>query len=123
MTSTWDVETVEIFQGPQTTTRGPNAIAGAVVVQTKDPTYEYEAALRGLGGNYETYQGSGMVSGPLIDEQLAFRAVVDYRDADSFMQLSHAPAIGVNPGRGRTSARPGQTAVRAQGPAGSSRPS
>ena len=97
LTSTWDVETVEIFQGPQTTTRGPNAIAGAVVVQTKDPTYEYEAALRGLGGNYETYQGSGMVSGPLIDEQLAFRAVVDYRDADSFMKLSHAPAIGVNP--------------------------
>ena len=88
LTSAWDIERVEVFRGPQTTTQGRNSIAGAVFVQTKDPTYEYEAAVRGLGGNFDTYQGSAMVSGPLLADQLAFRATVDYRDTDTFLKFA-----------------------------------
>ncbi len=94
--SLWDVDTVEVFQGPQTTTRGPNTIAGAVVVKTKDPTYDYKAAVRGLGGNYDTYQGSAMVSGPIIADQLAVRATVDYQDTDTFMKLTNKPNVGAD---------------------------
>ncbi|MCS5516883.1 TonB-dependent receptor plug domain-containing protein [Pseudomonas qingdaonensis] len=38
-TSVWDVDSIEVFRGPQTTSQGANAIAGAIIVNTKDPTF------------------------------------------------------------------------------------
>jgi hypothetical protein len=37
--SVWDVDSIEVYRGPQTTSQGANAIAGAIVVKTKDPTF------------------------------------------------------------------------------------
>lgn len=84
----WDVERVEVFRGPQTTLQGRNSIAGAIIIDTKDPTFEYEAAVRALRGNYDTRQYSGMVSGPILEDQLAFRLTVDQRYHDSFVKLT-----------------------------------
>ncbi|MCE8468941.1 Plug domain-containing protein, partial [Rhodovulum sulfidophilum] len=41
-TSIWDVDHIELFRGPQTISQGANSIAGALVVKTKDPTFERE---------------------------------------------------------------------------------
>lgn len=35
----WDVEQVEVLMGPQSTTQGRNSLAGAVVIQTKNPSF------------------------------------------------------------------------------------
>lgn len=43
-TSAWDVDSIEVFRGPQTTSQGANAIAGAIIAKTKDPTFTPEAA-------------------------------------------------------------------------------
>lgn len=75
----WDVAQVEVFRSPQTTTQGRNSIGGAIFVRTADPTYDWEARARGIVGNYDTLQASMLASGPIVADQLAFRAAVDFR--------------------------------------------
>lgn len=79
--SLWDAEQVEVLRGPQSTAQGATAIAGAVVVNTNDPTFEDEAAVRiGLehhdNGNMQ-YNLAAMSSGALIDDELAYRFAID----------------------------------------------
>src|SRR5215210_7382988 len=75
----WDVERIEVFRTPQTTTQGLNSIAGAIFIYSKDPTYDWEGRARVLAGNYQTRQASIALSGPLVGDQLAFRATGDIR--------------------------------------------
>lgn len=89
----WDVARVEVFRGPQSTLQGRNAVAGAVVVRTKDPTWDFETGGRVLAGDYDTRQYSGYVSGPLVDGQLAARIAVDHRNADSFTGFQPFPRV------------------------------
>ncbi|QTD56881.1 TonB-dependent receptor [Parasphingorhabdus cellanae] len=85
--SAWDIERVEIFRGPQTTTQGRNAIAGAIFIETAKPNHdEFEGKLRAIVGNFDTYQASAVVSGPIADGQLAFRLSADYREQESFVR-------------------------------------
>lgn len=84
-TSIWDVDSVELFRGPQTTSQGANAIAGAIIVNTKDPTFEPEAAYQAEIGNYNRHRTSAMVSGPIAGDQLAGRIAVDYFERDTFI--------------------------------------
>lgn len=85
--SAWDIQRVEIFRGPQTTTQGRNAIAGAVYIETANPNHEaFEARLRAITGNYHTRQGSSVISGPIGDGQLAYRLAADYREQESYVR-------------------------------------
>lgn len=83
-TSTWDVDSIEVFKGPQTTSQGANAIAGAIIVNTKDPTFTPEGAYRLEVGNYNQRRASLSWSGPLND-QLAARIALDYSGRDTFI--------------------------------------
>jgi len=75
----WDVERIEVFRTPQTTTQGLNSIAGAIFIYSKDPTYDWEGRARVLAGNYKTRQASLAISGPIVEDQLAFRVAADIR--------------------------------------------
>lgn len=67
----WDVEQLEVLRGPQLA-YGRNAMVGAVIVETKDPTPYYEGAAKlGLGSGPSNEQAF-MLSGPITDE-LSFR--------------------------------------------------
>ncbi|MEM7432907.1 MAG: TonB-dependent receptor [Pseudomonadota bacterium] len=78
----WDVAQVEILRGPQATVQGRNALAGAVIINTADPDYEFGADFRVLAGNEDNRQYSAMLTGPIIDDKLAFRLAVDQREID-----------------------------------------
>lgn len=78
----WDVSQIEILRGPQSTVQGRNALAGAIIVQTADPEYEYGARVRARAGNNDHLQFSGAVTGPIIEDQVAFRLAADYREID-----------------------------------------
>ncbi|MEM9388568.1 MAG: TonB-dependent receptor [Pseudomonadota bacterium] len=80
--SLWDIASVEILRGPQSTLQGRNSLAGAVVVNTKDPTYDWEYAARMRYGNLNERQFSGAISGPLIEDQMAFRLTADFQGID-----------------------------------------
>jgi len=80
-TTLWDVQQVEILRGPQSTTQGASAIAGAVVVNTNDPTFYTENAVRAGVDRYTNgnarYNLAVMSSGAIIEEQLAYRIAID----------------------------------------------
>lgn len=78
----WDIEQVEVLRGPQSTTQGRNALAGAIVIQSADPEYEYGVEGRVLFGNENSRQYSGAVTGPIVSDQMAFRLSADYREVD-----------------------------------------
>jgi iron complex outermembrane recepter protein len=83
--SMWDVAQVEMFNGAQSTLQGRNAIAGSMAIKTKDPTWDYEVAGRLIGGNDNLFGQSAMVSGPIVDDQLAFRIALDHESSESFV--------------------------------------
>jgi iron complex outermembrane receptor protein len=68
LTEFWDVERIEVLNGPQGTLFGKNVSAGLVSIVTKDPTDEFGGKF-GLRweNEYEEYRIEGMVNGPLSD--------------------------------------------------------
>ncbi len=94
----WDVTRVEVFRSPQTTTQGRNSIAGAIFVETADPTFTWEGRARVLATSETAEQASAAVSGPLIADQLAFRLSGDVRRGHSSSELT-SPARGIDPNR------------------------
>ncbi|MDP0500691.1 MAG: TonB-dependent receptor [Verrucomicrobiota bacterium JB022] len=78
----WDIEQVEILRGPQSTSQGRNSLAGAVVVTTKQPTFDWTGQMRATYAELETYQLAAAVGGPIVDDWLAFRISVDQQLSD-----------------------------------------
>ncbi len=64
--SLFDVESVSILKGPQGTLFGRNVTAGAILVQTREPSLHHvEANARAGVGNYGLYEVDGYLSAPL----------------------------------------------------------
>ena len=78
----WDTQQVEVLRGSQSTVQGRNAIAGAVIVESKKPTYEWEGAVRARFAEFGTRQYAGVISGPIIEDELAFRVSADFQTTD-----------------------------------------
>ena len=77
----WDVRQVEILRGPQSTLQGRNTLAGAVVINTEDPSWEWQAKARVLLSDRQEQSYALALGGPIVADQLAFRLSVQDRDA------------------------------------------
>ncbi|WP_051556157.1 TonB-dependent receptor [Nitratireductor aquibiodomus] len=86
--SMWDVDSIEVFRGPQTTTQGAHSMAGAVIVNTKDPTFTQELAGQVLYGSYEKKRVSFMANGPIMQD-LAARFAFDYSGRETFIDYTN----------------------------------
>lgn len=75
----WEIEQVEVFRSPQTTTQGRNSIAGAIFIESADPAFEWSGRGRILVGELATRQLSTALSGPVISDQLAVGLTGDLR--------------------------------------------
>lgn len=78
----YDIARIEALRGPQGTLYGRNSIGGALNYITNKPTYEFEGELRVLGGNLGAQEYYGVLSGPIIEDKLAYRIVGVNRDRD-----------------------------------------
>ena len=70
--SSWDVDQIEILRGPQSTQQGRNALAGAVIINTRDPIFENEYRFRVEGGSRNTHRVA-LSYNQVFSDQLAFR--------------------------------------------------
>jgi iron complex outermembrane receptor protein len=68
-----DIEQIEVLRGPQGTLYGKNTTAGAINVTSRKPSFTPEVRVEASAGNYDFIQGKASVSGPIIDDKLAFR--------------------------------------------------
>lgn len=84
LSSIWDVESIEVFRGPQTSAQGANADAGAIIINTKDPTYTPEGKAQLMLGSFAARRASVAASGPL-SEEFAARLALDYYERDTIV--------------------------------------
>ncbi|MEM9058901.1 MAG: TonB-dependent receptor [Pseudomonadota bacterium] len=83
--STWDLEQVEFLRGPQSTQTGRNALAGAVVVRSRDPSFDEEFKLRTVAGNFGTFQAAVAANYPIIEDTLAARFSAELNTTNGFI--------------------------------------
>lgn len=81
----WDIAQVEILRGPQSTLQGRNALAGAVIIRSRDPSWDWEGSGRFIGSDAGDRAYAFAGGGPLIDDTLAFRVAVEDRHSDGFI--------------------------------------
>ncbi|MEM7741885.1 MAG: TonB-dependent receptor [Pseudomonadota bacterium] len=81
----WDIESVEVFRGPQSTIQGRNALAGAIVVSTIDPsTIDVGYRAQVSYADYDTARLSASISTPVVDNQIGLSLSIDYAETDGF---------------------------------------
>ncbi len=62
-----DVQQIEVLKGPQGALYGRNAVAGAILVTTREPGEEFEGQVKVGGGSDGLAKGSVRLAGPLGD--------------------------------------------------------
>ena len=86
-----DMESVQVYKGPQALFFGKNSPGGVLSIRTADPGDEFEAQLKtGYEFEGEEYFVQGMVSGPISDTA-AGRLVVRYTETDGLFDVVTAP--------------------------------
>ncbi|AJP72817.1 TonB-dependent receptor [Sphingomonas hengshuiensis] len=70
-------ERIEVLRGPQSAYFGRNTFAGAVNVVNKMPTGEWAGSVTGMVGTRDNYRSRIELEGPIVGEQLTFRATYD----------------------------------------------
>ena len=77
------LESVELLRGPQGTLFGKNTETGAISLNTKKPSEDFEAEVGAEYGRYEMVKTTGYVNGPLTDTLFA-SASGSYQQADGY---------------------------------------
>ncbi|HEX7874587.1 MAG TPA: TonB-dependent receptor [Sphingobium sp.] len=77
-----DIADVELLRGPQGTLFGKNTTAGAVLINTLKPSFEWGATGEATIGNFNFHEFKGSITGPLIKDKLAIRVSGFYSDRE-----------------------------------------
>ncbi|MEM1141530.1 MAG: TonB-dependent receptor, partial [Pseudomonadota bacterium] len=104
--STWDLEQVDILRGPQSTQTGRNALAGAIIVRSRDPEYYQELRVKLGYASFDTGQAAIALNTPLVDDRLALRFSYDHTTTDGEISTP-APGVDDIDGEENTTARLG----------------
>ncbi|GGY57664.1 hypothetical protein GCM10011297_33020 [Bacterioplanes sanyensis] len=72
----WDIGSVEVYKGPQSTSQGKNALAGTIVVKTNDPVFYREGSVR-LGFGTDNTQISSIMFNQALTDEWAVRIAAD----------------------------------------------
>ena len=78
----FDIQQIEVLKGPQGALYGRNAVAGAIIIDTKKPGNEVEYQGKAGYGNEGAYKLMASASGPLVQDKLLGRFGISYRSTD-----------------------------------------
>lgn len=82
----FDLERVEVAKGPQPTLFGRGALIGGVNVIQAKPEFEFSGQATAGIGNYDEVYLDGYVTGPIIQDTLAFRIAGRLRERDGYVE-------------------------------------
>ena len=82
----FDVERIEVLRGPQGALYGRDAEGGAILITTRQPTNQFEGHVDAGGGSGGELDTQGVVSGPIVKDQLFFRLGVNYVDRSGYFE-------------------------------------
>ncbi|MXZ83096.1 MAG: TonB-dependent receptor [Synechococcus sp. SB0666_bin_14] len=83
----WDVDQVEVLRGAQSTVLGRGSLGGAVVIENADPTFTTEAVGQLKVGTEKGGLGTSFsVSGPIVEDRLAYRVAFDRQSGPNFIE-------------------------------------
>ncbi len=80
-----EIDAIEVARGPQGTLFGRNSSAGAIIVRTKQPEYEFGGYGEYTRSNFDGNRFEGAVTGPLVEDVLAARFNGFYEERDGFL--------------------------------------
>ena len=105
----FDIERVEVLRGPSGTLYGLGSLGGTVKTITKDPNLqEIEGEVKATVGWSDdadtSYSGDAMINVPLIEDRLAIRGVINWRDRGGYAEIIPYSEENGNPTE-RTTAR------------------
>ncbi|MEL7311736.1 MAG: TonB-dependent receptor [Pseudomonadota bacterium] len=103
VSSTWDLERVEVLRGPQATRYGANALAGLVYLESVAPSDVFESRVRLQTGNDGLTDIAAAAGGPLTEE-IGYRVSLHRTEQDGFRDNVFLGRDDTN-GRDETSAR------------------
>jgi iron complex outermembrane recepter protein len=81
----FDIEQIEVLKGPQGGLYGRNAIGGAIVIRTRQPSDVFEGRVQAGVDNGFGYFLRGGISGPISDT-LRFRLAGSWYDTEGFIR-------------------------------------
>ena len=82
----FDIEQIEVLKGPQGALYGRNAIGGAIMIRTKEPTDTLEGKVKVGVDSGPGYKVQAGLSGPVPHiDNLKFRASFSYKDTDGYI--------------------------------------
>ncbi|MEM0953932.1 MAG: TonB-dependent receptor [Pseudomonadota bacterium] len=86
ISNAWDVRQIEVLRGAQSTLQGRNSLIGAIVVNTEEPTAEWDFRGRATYAEQNTWETSIAFGGPIVDDQLMFRIAAQRTETDGFIE-------------------------------------
>jgi iron complex outermembrane receptor protein len=81
----FDLNNVQVLEGPQGTLFGRNTTGGAILLQPNLPTSDYEAMVHGQLGNYRLGEIDGFVNIPFNDK-VALRVAAQHTSRDGYIK-------------------------------------
>jgi iron complex outermembrane receptor protein len=86
-TGLYDIKQIEVLKGPQGALYGRDAIGGAIIIRTADPSDHFEASTRVGVGNGPSEKAQLTLSGPLDSAgTLKYRASFNYYNTDGYLE-------------------------------------
>lgn len=82
----WGIQQIEVLRGPQGNLYGLNSSGGIVNIRTRQPDNYWIVSADVMYGNYNSFEGKGIVSGPVLEDTLYVGVSGLYRRSDSFIE-------------------------------------
>ena len=85
----FDIESVAVLRGPQGALYGRNAIGGAILISTKQPTASPEYGFRVTAAEGQDFTVAGSASGPIGSEDVLYRASFRVQDREGQLRNTY----------------------------------